>query len=424
MNGVLRMPRMGETMEEGRLRTWLVEPGEPFKRGDPILEVETDKTIVEFPALGDGILIESLVELGDMIDVGAPIAKIDLGEGPDWTGAGENEEEPEPSVSEPLDKTKVDESNITKLQVDTPLLKSSSERVRATPLARRTAKRSNIDISQLTGTGRRGRVEYRDVVAVGQNSSSELQLEHGIAWLQKGNGSDNPVFLLHGFAADHSAWAGLQTRLARSGHSTYAIDLPGHGKSVAQAATIEELCQPLISMIEKTVGWVPIHIVAHSMGAIAAAAVAKALPTASITLIAPVGVGRTIDAHFLHELSSPHSSESVARTLDRLTKGPNGLSGSAHEAIFETLQQDRLTHLSRLLAGSSGQAIDIRRQLTELSGEIPVSMILGHRDQIISWSEALDISPLIAVHHFGDAGHMPHWEALEDVFTIIKRKLA
>jgi len=51
---ILSMPRLGETMEEGRLVGWLIAPGDRFKRGEPIVEIETDKTIAEFPALGEG----------------------------------------------------------------------------------------------------------------------------------------------------------------------------------------------------------------------------------------------------------------------------------------------------------------------------------------------------------------------------------
>lgn len=47
----LTMPRLGETMEEGVIVGWMVTPGTAFKRGQPILELETDKTVVEFPAL-------------------------------------------------------------------------------------------------------------------------------------------------------------------------------------------------------------------------------------------------------------------------------------------------------------------------------------------------------------------------------------
>ncbi len=47
----LAMPRLGETMEQGTIASWLVEAGQSFKRGDPLLELETDKTLVEYPAL-------------------------------------------------------------------------------------------------------------------------------------------------------------------------------------------------------------------------------------------------------------------------------------------------------------------------------------------------------------------------------------
>ena len=51
---ILTMPRLGETMEEGVLVGWLVAPGQSFRRGDPLVEIETDKTVAEFPALSDG----------------------------------------------------------------------------------------------------------------------------------------------------------------------------------------------------------------------------------------------------------------------------------------------------------------------------------------------------------------------------------
>jgi pimeloyl-ACP methyl ester carboxylesterase len=420
MSGVLRMPRMGETMEEGKLLAWLVEPGQPFKRGDPLLEVETDKTVVEFPALGDGILVDALVELGVMVDVGAPIAQIDVGDGPDWTGGDDDEAEEE------VEDTKVTENAesevVLALTVTAPVKRVDGEKVRATPLARRAARKAEIELARIVGTGRRGRIEHRDVIAATRLTPIGLQSGHGIAWLEKGLVSGTPIVLLHGFAADHSAWSGLQSQLARAGHRTFAVDLPAHGAAASQTSVSAELCDPLIRMVENTIGWKPIHIVAHSMGAIAAVKLAMARPTASITLIAPVGVGPTIDANFLHELSNPRSVETVARTLDRMTHGPNGLSDAAHEAIFKTLKEGRLSGLARSLAGASGQGADIRKELADLAKEVPVSMLLGHRDQIVRWSEALDISPLINIHHFANVGHMPHWEALPEVLAIIERK--
>ena len=65
---VLDMPRLGETMEEGRIVNWLVKTGDRFRRGDVLLEIETDKTVVEYPALGDGLLQERLATEGNGVE--------------------------------------------------------------------------------------------------------------------------------------------------------------------------------------------------------------------------------------------------------------------------------------------------------------------------------------------------------------------
>ena len=60
---------------------WLVEAGAAFTRGDPLLEVETDKTVAEFPALADGVIEETLAREGDRIAVGTPIARVEIAAG-------------------------------------------------------------------------------------------------------------------------------------------------------------------------------------------------------------------------------------------------------------------------------------------------------------------------------------------------------
>ena len=461
MSGILKMPRMGETMDEGKLVAWLVQPGKAFKRGEPILEVETDKTIVEFPALGDGTLVESLVEIGEMVGVGTPIAKIDVGEGPDWVSDGSTrdqgtrdqgnsgegtrgEDNSDESNNDTSDAAAVVETpapgaaesiSVNTASAVTAAVGTAGARQRVTPLARRIAKQANIDLTGIVGTGRRGRIERADVEAVSQTISQpslhtmahaiagDLHTGYGIAWAEKGVESGAPVLFIHGFAADHSAWSGLQSQLARSGHRTIAVDLPSHGAAAQDADDISELTQPVIALAEQKMGWQPVNIVAHSMGALVAVAVAQAVPTASLTLIAPAGVGRTINTHFLDALINPVDVASVARALRCLTHGPNGLSDAAHETIFNTLVKGRIAGIARSLAGASGQQIDLRKELAEIAQDIPVSLLLGHRDQVVNWSESLEISPLICVHHFPDAGHMPHWEALPRVQTILERKV-
>ena len=73
----LAMPRLGETMDSGTIASWNVAQGESFERGDTLLELETDKTLVEYPALGSGRLVETLVAEGEVVDVGDPIAIIE-----------------------------------------------------------------------------------------------------------------------------------------------------------------------------------------------------------------------------------------------------------------------------------------------------------------------------------------------------------
>jgi pyruvate/2-oxoglutarate dehydrogenase complex dihydrolipoamide acyltransferase (E2) component len=75
MAEVLLLPRLGETMDSGRVVSWQKKPGEGFRRGETIVEVESDKTVVELPALVGGILVEILAAEGDDIPVGAPLCR-------------------------------------------------------------------------------------------------------------------------------------------------------------------------------------------------------------------------------------------------------------------------------------------------------------------------------------------------------------
>src|SRR6202040_2585367 len=75
------MPRLSDTMEEGAIATWHKKPGDPVAVGDVLVEIETDKAVMEYEAYQAGTLAEILVPEGRNADIGVPIALLDDGAG-------------------------------------------------------------------------------------------------------------------------------------------------------------------------------------------------------------------------------------------------------------------------------------------------------------------------------------------------------
>src|SRR3954454_10964157 len=91
------MPRLSDSMEEGTILKWLVSEGDEVKRGQEIVEIETDKANMTYEADTDGALIEIVAQEGDTLPIGEVIAKIgEAGEAPDKSDdGGEAKEEPD-----------------------------------------------------------------------------------------------------------------------------------------------------------------------------------------------------------------------------------------------------------------------------------------------------------------------------------------
>ncbi|MFZ1730091.1 MAG: biotin/lipoyl-containing protein, partial [Bacteroidota bacterium] len=73
----VQMPKMGESITEGRILKWLKKPGDAVDRDETILEIATDKVDTEVPAPNAGILVKIMAEEGDTVDVGTAIALIE-----------------------------------------------------------------------------------------------------------------------------------------------------------------------------------------------------------------------------------------------------------------------------------------------------------------------------------------------------------
>ena len=148
------MPQMSYDMREGKVMRWLKNAGEEVTRGEPIVEIETDKTVVEVQAYGSGLLRRILVEEGQTATVGQVIAYVGAADDPlpDVDPAGEAEP---PAQVERKHKVQPERRERVAPTV--------AHGVRASPLAKRLARQKGIDLVQVHGTGPGGRITREDV---------------------------------------------------------------------------------------------------------------------------------------------------------------------------------------------------------------------------------------------------------------------
>jgi pyruvate dehydrogenase E2 component (dihydrolipoamide acetyltransferase) len=151
----LKMPALSPTMEEGTLAKWLVKVGDTVKSGDLMAEIETDKATMEFEAVDEGVVTQILVAEGtDGVKVGAVIALIQ----------GEDEEATAPKAVAPV--APKPEPEVAAAAPTAPVAataKSSGDRIKASPLAKRIAANKGVDLATITGTGPNGRIVKADL---------------------------------------------------------------------------------------------------------------------------------------------------------------------------------------------------------------------------------------------------------------------
>jgi pyruvate dehydrogenase E2 component (dihydrolipoamide acetyltransferase) len=149
------MPALSPTMEEGALAKWLVKVGDTIRSGDVIAEIETDKATMEVEAVDEGEVLELLVPAGTQgVKVNAVIARI-AGEGAAPAPA------PTPVAAAPAAPVAP-----VSVPASAPVVSHAPDaRIFASPLARRIAGQSGIDLAALTGSGPNGRIIKADVEA-------------------------------------------------------------------------------------------------------------------------------------------------------------------------------------------------------------------------------------------------------------------
>jgi pyruvate dehydrogenase E2 component (dihydrolipoamide acetyltransferase) len=156
------MPALSPTMTEGTLARWLKNEGDAVKAGDVIAEIETDKATMEVEAVDEGILGKILVQGGtEGVAVNAPIAIL-VEEGEAVPSGDAPKAAPQAKQVAPAEQPKgaaASDSKPAPVATDTP----KGDRIFASPLARRIAQQSGVDLSGITGSGPNGRIVKADI---------------------------------------------------------------------------------------------------------------------------------------------------------------------------------------------------------------------------------------------------------------------
>ena len=189
------MPQLGETVAEGKITQWFKSAGEPVKPGDNLFEIETDKVSMEVPSTTSGTLAEILVPAGEVALVGAVVAVIADGAAapahqPAAAALPQTERAAAPAppipakaaIQSPGPRLRGDEQTTVPLdpffEVRTPERNFGPARlpggISVTPLARRLAAESGIDLSTARGSGPHGRIVARDIETAPRSSPSSV----------------------------------------------------------------------------------------------------------------------------------------------------------------------------------------------------------------------------------------------------------
>ncbi|OJX46173.1 MAG: hypothetical protein BGO78_04645 [Chloroflexi bacterium 44-23] len=165
MAEIIPMPKLGFDMQEGTLVRWMINEGESVKKGQVLAEIETDKATVEVESSHDGVLLNHLVEADSIVPIGDPIAVIGKkGEKFDLASL-KGKSESEDTQKEAAQNKKVEEKDQSAAKPSETMSQphDGDERIKASPLARKMAADSDLDLAELVGSGPDGRIIKKDI---------------------------------------------------------------------------------------------------------------------------------------------------------------------------------------------------------------------------------------------------------------------
>lgn len=331
------MPALSPTMEEGKLAKWHVKEGDTVSSGDIIAEIETDKATMEFEAIDEGKIGKILIAEGaEGVKVNTPIAIL-LEEGED-ASAVDAVAAPAPKAAPAAPAAAPVAAPVAPAvapAITAAPVAPASDRILASPLARRIAALKNVDLSSVKGTGPRGRIVQADVEAAASTPVSKAAAPAAAAAPSVGALPDAKLFYkpedydeLPNDGMRKSIAKRLTTAASQIPHVAITIDCKLDALLAVRAAlnaaapkdgyklsvndfVIKAVAQALIAVPEVNTSWTEAAILRHKHADVG---VAVALPTGLITPIVPHAETKGLKA-ISNEVKSL-----VARAKDRKLK--------------------------------------------------------------------------------------------------------
>lgn len=360
------MPKWGLAMEEGVVTAWHIAEGATITKGQEIADIETSKIANVFESLVSGTVRRLVAKTGETLPVGALLAVV---------------------ADQSVGDAEI-EAYVSKFE----------EELKAALAAKATEKKPEPEIVDIGG-GRKMR------------------------YLKLGSADGPPVVFIHGYGGDLNNWLFNQEATAEK-HTTYAVDLPGHGGSTKDVGAGD-----LAAMTDALAAWMSAmkidraHLVGHSMGGAVALQLAIKQPAkvASVTGICPAGLGPEISIDYINGFIEASRGKKLEPVLQMLVANPDLVTRDMIEDVLKFKRLDGVdSALKKMRDGlfpGGKQAGSLREGLAGL--KVPVQIISGAKDRIIPAAHSKGLPGNVTVHSFDNAGHMPHMEVSSDVNRLI-----
>jgi pyruvate dehydrogenase E2 component (dihydrolipoamide acetyltransferase) len=245
------------------------------------------------------------------------------------------------------------------------------------------------------------------------------RIRHRVA----GDGGD-AVLLVHGFGGSLESWDANQAVLAAGGRRVAALDLPGHGESSTDVGTgsLDELVAVVLGYMDVT-GIRRAHFVGHSMGAAIGLALTDDEPARvrSLALVGPAGIGRRIDADFIHGIVAARTRDELEPKLRMLYADPGWVTPEMVQRFVAWKQRSGVIEALTRIASTRYPGTPSGRALREVAGSVPTLMVWGADDAVIPAPAPGELSLAgVRLEVLPHAGHMVQVEAASEVNRLLE----